>query len=110
MLDFIMLSFMCTNAQALTNSVGLVLDIVGAWLVAWEVVRQFHGKKVDVQGGVLVTNYLGSDGTPVVAGQQTKETNEFMAWETKKYLRMKWGLCFLSVGFVLQIMSNWIPK
>ena len=30
-----MLSFLCTNIQAVTNTVGLLLDIVGAWLVAW---------------------------------------------------------------------------
>lgn len=105
-----MLSFLWDNAQPLTNSFGLVLDIIGAWLVAWEVVRQFHGKKVEVSGGVLRADYLGSDGTPVVAGQQTEKTKEFRSWESGKYLHMKWGLSFLSVGFMLQIVSNWIPK
>jgi len=103
-------SFICTNAQALTNSLGIILDIVGAWLVAWEVVRQFHGDKVRVTGGVLRTDYLGSVGTPVVAGQHTEETKEFKVWEEDKYMRMKWGLGFLSAGFILQIISNWVPK
>lgn len=105
-----MITFLCDNAQPLINSLGLLLDIVGAWLVGWEVVRQFHGKKVEVYGGVLRADYLGSNGTPVVAGQKTEETKEFLLWEAGKYLRMKLGLGFLSVGFILQIVSNWIPK
>ena len=105
-----MLSFLCTNIQAVTNTVGLLLDIVGAWLVAWEVVRQFRGSKVRVTGGVLRTDYLGSDGTPVVAGQHTEDTEEFKFWEAGKYKRMKLGLGFLTLGFLLQLLSNWILK
>ena len=87
-----------------------MLDIVGAWLVAWEVVRQFQGSKVRVTGGVLLTNYLGSDGTPVVAGQHAQDTDEFKYWEAKKYMRMKVGLGFLTIGLLLQLLSNWIQK
>lgn len=78
--------------------------------MAWEVVRQFHGERVEVIGGVVHTDYLGSDGTPVVAGQQAEETAEYKAWERKKYNRMKLGLGLLTVGFVLQLVANWIPK
>ncbi|MEI6745167.1 MAG: hypothetical protein WCL34_04345 [Methylococcaceae bacterium] len=105
-----MFSFICSNIQAVINSIGLLFDIAGAIFVSWEVVRQFEGNKIHVRGGTLRTDYLGSDGTPVVAGQFTEETEEFKFWETKKYNRMKWGLGFLTIGFLLQLASNWILK
>jgi hypothetical protein len=60
--------------------------------------------------GVLRTDYLGSDGTPVVVGQRAEDTEEFKFWEAKKYMRMKFGLGFLTVGFLLQLLSNWIQR
>jgi hypothetical protein len=103
-----MISFLLAHLQASINTLGLLLDIAGAWLVAWEVVRQFHGAKTRVAGGVLRTDYLGSDGTPVVDGQRAEDTQEFVFWEQKKYKRMKIGLGFLTVGFLLQLVSNWV--
>lgn len=105
-----MLTFLCENVQALTNSIGLLFDIAGAWLVGWEVVRQYRGQKVRVGAGVLRSDYLGSDGTPVVAGQHAENTEEYKTWELKKYLRMKLGLFFLTIGFLLQLVSNWLTK
>jgi len=105
-----MISFLVANSQAIVNSLGLLFDIGGAWLVAWEVVRQFRGSKTRVTGGVLVTNHLGSDGSPVVAGQHAEDTDEFKFWEEKKYVRMKVGLGLLTLGFLFQLLSNWIQK
>ena len=105
-----MCSFLYNNIQAIVNSIGLLLDIAGAWFVAWEVIQKYEGKKIQVTGGVLRTDYIGSNGTPVVAGQITQETNEYKNWELKKYTRMKLGLIFLTMGFIFQLISNWIPK
>jgi len=33
------------HTPAIVTSLGLVSDIAGAWLVAWEIVRQYHGRK-----------------------------------------------------------------
>lgn len=95
-------SFFCSNLQAIINSIGIVFDIVGAWLVAWEVVNEFKGKKIDISHGVSMGTF--------VVGQHAKETNEFKNWENKKYKIMKWGIGFLTVGFLLQFVSNWILK
>lgn len=100
----------CSNLQPIVNSVGLVLDIVGAGFVATEVVDQFNGNKFKVTPGIATTNYLGSDGTPVVVGQRAEETNEYKGWELKKYWRMKLGLTFLVLGFLFQLLSNWVTK
>ncbi len=102
--------FVCANLQAITNSVGVIFDIVGAFFVATEVVDQFQGKKFKVTPGVARTDYMGSNRTPVVVGQKTEETDEYKGWELKKYWRMKVGLVFLALCFLLQLLSNWITK
>ena len=111
-LDRTMWALLCANAQALLTSVGLALDIAGAWLVAWEVVRQFQGARLQVRGGVVRRDHLGSiEGQiPVVVGQEAAETEEFKAWESRKYSRMKLGLALLTIGFVLQGIATWVPK
>lgn len=83
------------NIDKIVNSAGLICDLIGAWLVAWEVVKQFHGKKII------------DDGVQCGASPAT-ESNEYIEWEKTKYYRMKIGLIFLTTGFILQIISNWI--
>ena len=46
--------FVCNNLQAIVNTVGLLLDIAGAWFVAWEVVNKFKGQKTKLSTGVVV--------------------------------------------------------
>jgi len=80
---------------------GLLLGIVGVFLVAWEVVRVYRGKKYqDPQRYVIME--------PFVSGLEVKETTEYSAWEAGKYRRMKVGLVRLTLGVLLQIASNWI--
>ncbi|MBI4384012.1 MAG: hypothetical protein HY579_08270 [Nitrospinae bacterium] len=89
-----------TNFAAIVNSIGLLFDIAGAWLVAWEVVRQFKGEPYGVSVGVN----LGD----IVVGQKVNETKEYQTWGVSKYAKMKTGLLLLTFGFVLQLISNWI--
>ena len=85
----------------LLNTLGILCDIVGAWLVAWEVVRQYRGKRFQA-GGRPDDLFFGPH--PV------RETEAFEKWELQKLTRMKWGLAFLTVGFLLQIAATWIPR
>lgn len=78
------------------NSLGLVLDIIGACLVAWEVVDQYNGNQYEE--APLIAN--GVIPAP-------NKTSDFNKWEHKKYKKMKAGLGFLFFGFLLQILSNW---
>jgi hypothetical protein len=78
------------------NSVGLVFDIIGACLVAWEVVDKFYGKQYEE--APLIANGVIS---------APNKTFDFNKWEHKKYKKMKVGLVFLFFGFLLQILSNW---
>lgn len=77
------------------NSIGLVFDIVGAWLVAFEVTNQFKGKKYE-------TNRTW-DGI----GQPPFDSQEYRQWESSKLKFMWAGLIFLTIGFSLQIASNY---
>lgn len=78
------------------NLIGLIFDIIGAWLVAIEVVKQFRGEKYN--GGPIC---CGGDTTPM-------PTPTFIKWERSKYYVMKWGLFFLTTGFALQIIAGWL--
>jgi hypothetical protein len=78
------------------NSVGLFFDIIGAWLVAWEVVRQFKGQQYE-DSMVLMDEFINPP----------EKTRDFEKWEQDKYAKMKIGLGFLFTGFALQILSNW---
>ena len=98
--------FICNNLQAITNSGGLLLDIAGAWFVAWEVINQFKGTRTESKTGVAVN--VG--GLSVVPGQKAGDTDEYKKWELRKYWKMKIGLGLLTVGFLLQIVSNWVTK
>jgi hypothetical protein len=72
------------------STIGLVFDILGAWLVAWEVVRQFSGIRIET-----VWAKLGD------------ETPEYRDYEKSKFKMMWWGLGLLTIGFILQIAGIW---
>ena len=88
------------NAQPLINSIGILFDIVGAWLVAWEVVREYKGQKHEVSTGIAMGEF--------VVGQKVKETKQLQAWERNQFVKMKTGLVLLTLGFMLQPISNWV--
>lgn len=78
------------------NTIGLIFDIAGAWLVALEVVRKFHGKKIDKD-----PHLYAADDPPY-------ETEEYKKWESSKHKFMWYGLICLTIGFGLQIASNYL--
>lgn len=80
------------------NTAGLVCDIIGAWLVAKEVTSQFKGTKYK------------SDPTWDGADDPPEDSDEYKKWESIKYRVMWAGLVFLTIGFILQIVSNYIPN
>ena len=82
--------------QIITTS-GLICDIVGAWLVAIEVVRVFRGP---------TTIDIGDSGA-INGGFIPKPNPEYEKHESKKRCIMTFGLFFLTAGFVLQILGTW---
>ena len=85
------------NIPKIINSIGLAFDIVGAWLVAWEVVRTFKGQQYEVQP--LIAN--GENPPP-------KKTEKYKTYESDKHCKMLIGLFCLTIGFSFQFLSNWI--
>lgn len=71
------------------GTIGLSFDIIGAFLVAVEVVKVYHG------------NISGTVDGPM--GKFGKRTPEFEEHEKQKRTWMKFGLFFLVSGFILQI-------
>lgn len=89
----------------LLSSAGLMLDIVGAWILAMDLIKVFSGpryehereRNVFVEG--IRTHLDESD---------LKETPEYQDWRrTLGKVRVR-GLVIMSIGFVLQLLSNWV--
>ena len=98
---------MLTNAKII-GSIGLCFDIVGAVLVANEVVRIFCGPlTLDEE---TVRKMQGGKGSTVHYGSAYKHVinPDFEIFEKKKRTIMRIGLYFLIAGFILQIFSLWI--
>ncbi len=86
------------TAQIIT-SIGLILDIIGALLVANEVVRVFNGP---------TTIDIGGAGT-LGGGFIPKPNPEYEAHDSKKRKIMAVGLACLFCGFILQGVGAWWP-
>jgi hypothetical protein len=78
------------------NTFGISFDIIGAWLVAYEIVKQYNGKK------------YRDDVTIDELDEPVRETSQYQQWEIKKYKWMWYGLISLTIGFVFQIASTWM--
>ena len=87
------------NFNPLITTIGLIFDLIGAWLVAWEIVQQYKGEKF---APVDIAN-LNIDST---AEDIVKEHPGYKIFETSKYRKMKWGIFSLTFGFILQIIPN----
>lgn len=74
--------------------------MIGALLVAFEVVQQYCGSKFDVTEGIVLD--------PIVFNQEIKETKDFRTWDHRKYHYMKWGLVCLMIGSILPIILDWV--
>ena len=88
------------HINPLTTSIGLIFDIIGAFLVSWEVVRQYKGKRFAP---------LPIQKIDINAEEQDDLINDhplYIFYEMKKYKRMVWGLVFLTLGFGLQMLPN----
>lgn len=92
-IDFL-LSIDIQTIKKLINSIGLLFDICGAWFVAWEVLFQYRGQKHCQQ----------QTWNEIFAGP--RETDGYKKYEKNKYLKMWIGLSCLTIGFLLQIISN----
>ena len=93
------MKWLCLNAVPLINIVGIVCDIVGAFFVASEVVRQFHGNKYKGSSTMSFDSSISSNPPPT-------ETEEYKLWDRRKYRNMKIGLALLTFGFALQVLAN----
>ena len=94
-----MLNWLAHNCVALLNMTGIVMDIAGAFFVAYEVVLQFKGEKYEAGVGSGPIGGIPSNDPPI-------ETSAFRQFELTKFRRMKLGLLLLTVGFALQFIAN----
>ena len=86
--------------------IGLIFDILGAWLVAYEVCRIYRGEK-----HVHPKPPIRGDGSYIVHPMHlgARETEEYKKYQLLKYRYMSLGLFCLTFGFILQIIAVLIP-
>jgi hypothetical protein len=81
------------------NSIGLLFELIGAWFIVWEVFNQYTGTLFG-----RPKYFDTSDPYPPTTSQRYRD------WEKQKYNKIKIGLCCLTLGFVMQIIANWIDQ
>ena len=86
------------NINLLIPSIGLIFDIIGAWLVACEVVVQYKGERF-ISPQTTVADMTDTSKLP-----EATEHPQYKLYEIKKYQKMKYGLAFLTIGFILQMI------
>lgn len=94
------MNWLMLNMVPLLNIVGLACDMLGAVLVAIEVVRQYRGERFKPN--------LGIENNSIYVPPGPEETTKYRGWEIRKYKTMKLGLIFLLLGFALQIYANFL--
>lgn len=82
------------------TTIGLVMDLLGAWFVAIEIIKKFNGPQTIDVGGVGTLN-----GSFV-----PKPNPQYLDYEKIKHRWMACGLLFLTLGFLMQIAGTWIGK
>lgn len=88
--------FLKNNLSQVISTIGLILDIIGAFLVASEVVSQYKGHQ------------LKPIETRCSQSELPEKTKEYKKWENIKNLKMKIGLALLTIGFLMQITGVWL--
>ncbi|MBB3189074.1 hypothetical protein [Halomonas cerina] len=83
---------------AMLTTMGLSLDMVGAVLVASEVVKTFKGP----------TTIDGGDSGTLGGGFSPKVNPEYTKYEKRRRGFMGVGLVCLLLGFAIQIVGAWV--
>lgn len=78
------------------GALGLLLDMIGACFVAYEVVLQYQGKK---HRDIKVLSDIKDE--PI-------ELPEYTKWEGRKYKFMLTGLVILFFGCAVQLLGLWL--
>lgn len=87
----------------IVGTVGLLLDLVGALMIGFEFFKKFDGDKFRPDAGLAVHPLKG-----VIHQSEVQPTDDYMKWDAKREKMAKIGLAMLCIGFILQIVANWV--
>ncbi|MBI2296061.1 MAG: hypothetical protein HYU76_08555 [Betaproteobacteria bacterium] len=98
-----MLTFTEPNLSAVLTTIGLALDIVGVWILATDLLKQFKGARYEHERDWSVY------GIPkTVDGAPPAETTEHQQYQAELLRFRKRGLYLIIVGFAFQLAGVWI--
>jgi hypothetical protein len=93
------------TCQAIVNTIGISLTMIGAVLIAVDITRYFKGHANEP----LVQQDPDSDDSEDMAIViQPSKTKEYLQWEKTNLRLMFWGLVAILLGGALQIWASWI--
>ncbi|MEN6622741.1 MAG: hypothetical protein ABFD50_14475 [Smithella sp.] len=79
-----------------------MFDIIGAWLVAWEIINKYREDKF-TSPRLTMGDMTNSSPFP-----SAEESSHYKNYELRKYRKMGWGLACLTIGFIFQIVPNFL--
>ena len=82
------------------TTIGLSLDIVGVILVSIEIFKPFKGKRNDTDD-LRIASIMG-----VLGLAEITDSVEYTVWERMKRKCGLWGLGFILVGFIIQLIAS----
>lgn len=83
-------------AAHVVSTVGIGLDVVGAWLVGLEIVRKYNGNM-----------YTGTIQSGLINEPAQKHTDGYDQFLGRQRLMMTCGLILITGGCILQILGTW---
>lgn len=90
--------------QAVINTIGVFLTMIGAVLIAVDVTRQYKGFTYED----IVQQDLDSGDDGII--MHPEYTKEFLQWQSTNRRLMRWGLICVLLGGFFQIWSSWLFK
>ncbi len=101
-----MLIWIIEHRVPLLSTLGLMLDISGAWVIALDVLRVFRGPRYEHERNSEEIMVKGLPRT--VDGASPEVTTEYNKWQVDLKRVRKRGLYLLTAGFTLQAIAFWL--
>lgn len=99
-----MVKWLLMHASELIVSLGLVMDVIGAWILAGDIIAEYKGSRYEHEQGSDFVNGISR----AVDGAPPEETQQYKEWVITLRGFRKRGLYWLTGGFFTQLVAAWL--